>query len=201
MKAKKILLIISIIVFIYFVGGIVYSFTKNEFIDKKIDKNVTIRGYSYILHDNDTSIYKDEFKKLKSNLENESIDYLEYAKSVSKMFIIDLYSLSNKKNMYDIGGVEFVYPSIVDNYKLNVENTLYKYMEDNSDGERKQELPLVKKVIIDSIEENTFVLGEEEYSGYKANLSIEYVKDLKYDTKAEVVMIKVDSYLYVVEKN
>ena len=45
------------------------------------------------------------------------------------MFLIDLYNLDNKKNMYDVGGVIFVFPDARENYKLNVSNTLYKYMK------------------------------------------------------------------------
>ena len=103
--------------------------------------------------------------------------------------------------MYDIGGVEFVWPDIVDNYKLNVSNTLYKYMVDNSNGERTQELPEVSNVDIKDITENEYTIGEEKYEGYKVKADISYVKDLEYDKEAEIILVKKDKYLYIVEKN
>ena len=36
--------------------------------------------------------------------------------------------MNNKINKYDIGGIEYVYPSGVDNYKLKLTDTLYKYL-------------------------------------------------------------------------
>jgi len=204
MKIKKILLIISILLFIYFIGGIFYSLTNKDEKTKenaKVDNGITIKGFSYILYEDTPSIYKEEFNNLKENLENKEINYEEYAKSISKMFLIDLYSLNLKKNMYDVGGTEFIYPESVENYKLNVQNTLYKYMEDNTDGKRKQELPEVKNVVIKDIEETEFKLEETKHKAFKINANIEYIKDLKYENKAEIIIIKEDKYLYIVEKN
>lgn len=204
-KNKKFWLIISSIVLLYFIGGIVYinldrgsSSVKNN---KNLDKGISIKGFDYILYEDDIDIYKDEFKKLKKNLESSNINYTEYAESISKMFVMDLYSLDAKKNMYDVGGVQFVYPDIRDNYKLNVTNTLYKYMKDNSDGKREQDLPMVKSVSIKNEDETKYKIGEEEFDGYKINLDIEYVKDLEYDKSAEIILVKKDKYLYIVEKN
>ena len=204
-KNKKFWLIICSIALLYFIGGIVYvnldrdsSSVKNN---KNVDKGISIKGFDYILYEDDIDIYKDEFKRLKKNLESSNINYTEYAESISKMFVMDLYSLEAKKNMYDVGGVQFVYPDIRDNYKLNVSNTLYKYMKDNSDGKREQDLPMVKSVSIKNEDETKYKIGEEEFDGYKINLDIEYVKDLEYDKSAEIILVKKDKYLYIVEKN
>ena len=203
-KYKKILIVICIIAFIYFAGGIVYSCLKKSISTNnksKVDNGIQIKGFEYILYDNQIKLYKDEFKILKENLESKKIDYKEYAKSISKMFIIDLYNLDSKKNMYDVGGVVFVYPDARENYKLNVTNTLYKYMKDTSNGDRKQKLPKVKSVEVTSIEDNKFKIGEEEFDGYKTNVNVEYVEDMGYDKKSEIVIIRKDKYLYIVEKN
>ena len=198
---RKIALVVCSILFIYFIGGVVYSFIRKEnvFI-KHVDNKETIKGFNYVLLDKDLDIYKSEFKKLKTNLESKDINYKDYAESISKMFIIDLYSLNEKENMYDIGGSEFIYPDNVENYNLNVENTLYKYMEDKNNGKRTQELPTVKNVVINSNEETKYKIEDTEYDGYKINLDIEYIKDLEYDKSAEITLIKKDKYLYIVEK-
>ena len=204
-KNKKFWLIISSIALLYFIGGIVYinldRDSGNVKNNKNLDKGISIKGFDYILYEDDIDIYKDEFKKLKKNLESSNINYTEYAESISKMLVMDLYSLEAKKNMYDVGGVQFVYPDIRDNYKLNVTNTLYKYMKDNSDGKREQDLPMVKSVSIKNEDETKYKIGEEEFDGYKINLDIEYVKDLEYDKSAEIILVKKDKYLYIVEKN
>ena len=204
MKNKKIGIVVCSILLIYFLGGIFYNIFVDRSDTKKknnVNNSVQIKGFEYLSNEDDTDLFKSEFKKLKKNLESSNINYNEYALSISKMFIIDLYTLNNKNNMYDVGGVQFVYPEARDNFKLNVENTLYKYMEDNSDGKREQDLPEVSNVEVTSDEVYEYTIGEEKYEGYKINLDISYVKDLEYDAKAELILVKVDKYLYIVEKN
>lgn len=204
MNEKKIGIIICIILLLYFIGGIIYNFSdisKRHKNKKEIVSGIQIKDFEYLCRDEQTNLFKDEFKILKNNLESGNIDYNDYAKSISKLFVIDLYTLNNKKNMYDVGGVQFVYPDTRDNYKLNVENTLYKYMEDINDGKRKQELPEVSSVIIKDIIETEYNIGEVSFDGYKINIDITYVKDLEYDKTAEIILVKSDKYLYIVEKN
>ena len=78
---------------------------------------------------------------------------------------------------------------------------LYKYMKDNSDNKRNQILPTVSKVTVDSIEPTKFSFNEKTYDGYKTKLKIEYVEDLGYDKEAEIILVRDDKYLYIVEKN
>ena len=203
MKSKVIGLVICIILFTYFLGGIIYNFVLDKPINniKEIKTSNTIKGYEYLLYDDDLDIYKTEFNKLKKNLESKKINFEEYAKSISKMFLIKLYSLGNLDNKYDVNTTEFIYPDVIENFKLNVVNTLNKYIEDNSEGKRKQDLPIVNNVILNSFEETKFEISEKEYDAYKINLNIEYNEDLGYDKKAELIIIKSDRYLYIVEKN
>ena len=112
---------------------------------KKVDE---IKGFNYHLEDRDTALYKKEFQNLKTNLESKEIDYEEYAKSIAKMFIIDLYTIDNKVNKYDIGSLEFVHPDAKENFELNAKDTLYKYVMDNSYNDRTQELPIVSSITI-----------------------------------------------------
>ena len=127
---KKILLFIFIIILVYAIGGIIFWFLNKKPEVVRISNLDSISGYNYNLKSNDKELYKSEFKILKKNLESNEINKEEYAKSISKMFIIDLYTLNNKINKYEIGGEQFVYPDAVENFKLNVQNTIYKYLED-----------------------------------------------------------------------
>lgn len=202
MTKKKKIIIIIIGILILAAGALVaYKILNPQEAKQKTIKSLdTIKGFDYILEDRDKDIYAQEFKILKKNLEGSEINYEEYAKSIAKMFIIDLYTIDNKTNKYDVGGCEFVHPDALENYKLNVKDTIYKYVSDNSNNDRKQELPEISKVTVDNFEETTYKIGEEETSAYKVDLSFEYKEDLEYDESAILYIVKKDKYLYVVEK-
>ena len=199
---KKVILFFCILIFVYAVGGTIYYIATRE---KKDDKPIvtnkdTIKGYDYTLKSNATKLYEDEFKTLKANLDGD-INYDEYAVSVAKLFVIDLYTINNKINKYDTGGASFVYPDGRDNYKLNVQDTIYKYVEDNTNGKRTQNLPEVSSVIIKDSKKDTYKIGDNSFEAYKINLEWSYVQDLGYDKTGEIILIKKDKNIYVVEKN
>lgn len=77
---------------------------------KKLDE---ISGYNYILQDNDTEIFKKYFNELDKVLTEKEINYEEYAKNIASLFIIDLYTINNKVNKYDIGGADYIEPTAI----------------------------------------------------------------------------------------
>ena len=160
----------------------------------------TLEMYGYSLDDMDTLIYKNYFDELKEVLNKEEINYSDYASSSSKLFITDFYTLNNKATSSDIGGVEFVHPNILDNFKLNAGDTIYNHIKNNVYGDRTQELPVVSEVIVNSLEEVTYTYNNNQYPAYKVNLSWNYEKDLGYENSGILYLIKEDSKLYVVEK-
>ena len=197
---KKFILIILFMILIYSVGGIYYIEYVYKDNNEPVVKNLAeIEEYPYSLKSNASKLYKDEFNILKDNLEN-NYNEEEYIKSISKLYIIDLYSLKNKLNKYDIN-VDFIYPDIVSNYRLNIENTLYKYLENNSDGNRNQELPVVSNVIIDEILDEKYSLNKENVPCKKVKVTIEYENDLGYDKSGTITLVKQDKYYYIVEYN
>lgn len=164
--------------------------------NKKLDM---IELYGYTLEDTDTQIYKKYFEELGKALNEEAVDYKNYAEIITKLFVIDFYTLNNKLASTDIGGLEFIHPDQVENFKLNAGDTLYKYVESNVYGDRKQDLPEVKDVNVTSTEEATYKIGNNEYSAFKLNANWEYVKDLGYESSKKFVIIKEEEMLYVVE--
>ena len=168
---------------------------------KEIKKLDTIEGYGYNLEDRDTVLFRENFEKLRDVLKQTPIDYLEYAKRLGTLYIIDLYTISNKVNQYDVGGSEYVYESKRDNYELKVKNTLYKYVEDNTYGKRIQFLPEVASIDVVDVKEEKVKIGDQEYDGYSLSLSWEYVKDLGYDTKCTLKLAKIDDKLYVINQS
>jgi len=168
---------------------------------KQVTEVASISGYGYVLEDRDTLLYKETFEKLAEELKSDSINEEEYAKLLGMLYIIDLYTIDNKLNKYDVGGVDFIWPLTKENFKLKVQDTIYKYVEDNSFGKRNQSLPEVTAINVESIKEEKVKVGEEKYDGYKINMTWEYKVDMGYDTNCELVLVKNDDKIYVVEQN
>lgn len=158
-------------------------------------KEVEKIKYGYIQYNRDNSLYKDIFNELKSELENETIDYKKYAEYISKLFIIDLYTLNNKNSKDDIGGIQYLKEEVKDNFILNASNTMYKYI-----GVDNTTLPEVNSIELVSIIENKYIIGSSEYNSYDVSLKWDYKKDLGYDKTGKIVLIKDGEQLYIVEK-
>ncbi len=190
-KIKKLLRIIMIVLVI--VIGI-YAFKTVAPSIKKESNNDIDKVKEYVLYRRDSELYKGIFNKLKEELNKESIDYNKYAEYISELFIIDLYTLSNKNSSEDVGGIGYVLDSVKDNYKLNVSNTLYKYI--NSIDEK----PTVSSIELISKKDTTYKLNNKIYDGYEISLKWDYTKDLGYEKEGIVIVIKDNDKLFVVEK-
>lgn len=199
-KKYKILLIVIIILIIVIIAAIVaFKFLKGSEPAEPVKVVDRIDNFDYTLDDRDTELMKNTYNELKTVLSSDEIDYEKYAEILSKLFVIDLFTMDNKVNRYDVGSTEYVYPDSVDNFKTNVEDTIYKSMENNSDGKRKQDLPEVSSIDNTSVETSTFTIGEEEHESFVVNINWSYVSDLGYDDNATITLIELNEKLYVVE--
>lgn len=195
-KIMIMFILIGIVLF-GFLGYKVYNdfFNKNEE-RKQID---SIEFYGYTLSENDTDIYKAYFKELTKVLNEKPINYSDYAKTISKLFIIDLYTLDNKLGSTDIGGLEFIHKNLRENFKENEGATLYKFTDNNLNGDRTQKLPKVKDVEIESINETTYKYKDVEYEGYLVKAKWTYEVDLGYQSSIKLTLIKDKDILYIVK--
>ena len=199
-KYKRILIIILIVVLLAIISFVIYKILLNNKTEEEVVNVVdSISEYGYNLDDRDTELMKSTYEELKNILNSDEIDYELYANTLAKLFVIDLFTMDNKINKYDVGGSEYVYPDALENFKLNVEDTLYKHMENNSSGKRKQELPEVSSIEVLSNETDEYTIGENSFDSYIVNLSWQYVSDLGYDNNALITLINLDNKLYVVE--
>ena len=175
LNLKRIYYIVSIallIVVILIIGiKIYFDFFKNDEKPVQTRENLdTLELYGYTLDDEDTE------------------------------FVVDVYNLDNKLTSTDIGGLEFIHTDMVENFKINLGDTMYNTIESNLYGDRSQVLPVVSNVVINSVEEYDYDYNDKSYSGYLVNASWEYEEDLGYENQASFVLIDDNNKLNIVEK-
>lgn len=197
-KKYKLQLRVLILLIILIIALICFKTFKKETKNnvKVVD---SIDNYGYTLDQRDSKLMKDTYKKLKEILNEKEIDYDKYAEELAKLFVIDLFTINNKINKYDVGSLEYVYPDNVENFKTNVEDTIYKIVEDNTKGKRKQELPIVSSVNIEEETNGEYELSDVQNKSYIVKLKWTYEKDMGYDSNATITLIEKDNKLYVVE--
>lgn len=190
-KSALMIIILTILISIclYF---LLFSKSTGGLLVRSKDKTVK---FDYTLDKDNTNLMKENFKELKDILANDNINYEDYAKTLAKLFIIDLYTIDNKKSMYDVGSLEYVYDK--ENFKTRCQNTLYKGLNDKS-TRKNNEYPIVESINIDSFENGEFTYNDNKYESYEITLSWDYKKDLGYDKKGKVTIIKIEDKLYVV---
>lgn len=193
-QIKKSALMIIILTILISIGLYFLLFSKSTggLLVRSKDKTVK---FDYTLDKDNTNLMKENFKELKDILANDNINYEDYAKALAKLFIIDLYTIDNKKSMYDVGSLEYVYDK--ENFKTRCQNTLYKGLNDKS-TRKNNEYPIVESINIDSFENGEFTYNDNKYESYEITLSWDYKKDLGYDKKGKVTIIKIEDKLYVV---
>ena len=200
MKSNKLIIFIFLIVVIILFGLLGYKVYMDFIRDNSHGKVVdTIGLYGYTLTKEDTTYYKDAYKELEGVLKSDVIDYEKYAGSLSKLFVIDVYTLNNKITCTDIGGLEFLHPDLRDNFKENMSGTLYKHIESNIEGKRNQSLPVVSKVNVDSVFQTKYEYNKVSYDAYLVTLNWEYEKNDKYQTSIKLTLIKDDKMIYIVK--
>ncbi len=200
-KAKLTIIGVALILIIALAAIIAINFMPKKEKVKEVKVLKSIEEYGYELKDNKTKKYKELFKQLEDILREDEVNQEEYAKKVAEMFVYDFYSLEDKVAKTDVGGVDFVHPDALDNFLLNAEDTYYKYIESNIYGERKQDLPAVDTITVESITPTEFAYNKAKHEGYEVKVNWTYTNEKfsSYQKSAVVVLIKKDIKYYVVE--
>ena len=202
-KKTKIALIISIILIVLITIGIILITnkpkTKEEETIKVINK---VDKYGYQLKETKSKRYKKMFEELKEILQEETIDEEKYVSKITEMFIYDFYTLDDKTAKTDIGGVDFVYKDVLENFLINAQDTFYKYVESNIYNNRNQQLPEVDTITINAISNETFAYGtKNDDNAYIINVSWTYTSEdfSSYQNNAKLVFIHDENKLCLVE--
>lgn len=198
-KKTKIILIslmavIAIIMLIYFLFNFIIK-DKEEIV--LVDEIVE---YEYTCKSNATTLFKQKFTDLSNALDDEVVDYDLYSRLLVQLFVIDFYTLDNKSNKNDVGGIQFIYPSINDNFILNATDTIYKYIKSDFFGKRDQDLPIVKDIEITEVNEIEYSYDNKTVDAYKLNAEWSYKEELGYETSGVFIVVREENKLYIIEK-
>ena len=200
LKKKVVILLILIpIIIIASIGIVLYkSFDKKETNHQEVvDK---IGEYDYTLENDHPKAYKELFKELTKELNKEKPDEKKYAELVAQMFAVDFYNLDNKVSKNDIGGVQFIASNYKNNFAFKASDTVYKYVEQNLYGDRKQTLPEVKSSSVKEIKNGKYKYKNiNDENAYVITVSLEYKKDLGYPEEVTVKLYHNDKKLEVYE--
>lgn len=193
---KNRILVIGLIIIV--LGVVVFFHTRPKL--QVVSVVSKIEDYDYYIESNATKVYKKYYKELEDELSDNKIDEVKYAKLVSKLFIVDYYSLNNKVTNKDIGGVQFIHSELKDKFIIESSNTIYKYVKNNLYGMRKQKLPEVNNVEIESIKNIKYKnSGLKDDNSYKVKAKINYIKNYDYPNELQLILIHENNKLVIVE--
>ena len=201
-KRYKIGLIVISVLLVGVIGiGVLKVFMPSEE-ENRGEPNVSsvisnINDYGYTLDDRDTGYMKEVFGELETVLNQGEVDYQEYARLLAQLFVIDFYTLDNKINKYDVGGLEYILSSSIETFRQKAVDTIYRDIVDNTYRDRIQDLPEITNVEIVNVEDTTFTLNEEEVEAIKVTMRYEYRKNLGYDTEGTIYFVRNEQKLEV----
>jgi hypothetical protein len=195
-NVKKLMIFVTaILVVIISIFFLINKLTSNDKNPKVVDE---LEDYNYVVKSNATDYYKTLFTELKTVIEE---DEEKYAELIGKLFLADFFTLTNKLNRTDVGGVQFVYEDYHEDFISHAGITVYAGMYNNLIGERKDDLPEVKEVTLKSLTQKEFGHVDSIYdsSAYFIEYEIKYVEDLDYQELVTLVLIKDNGKLVIVE--
>ena len=190
-KIKKIIRIIMLVVVALIAIYAIFVAIPSK---KNKDEGIENINNKYILYKRDSSLYKENFEKLRTILEISPVDNKKYAETIVKLFVIDFYTLDNKDENTDIGGLQYVHSNLKDNLVLNASSTMYKYIKTT------KELPKVKSITSVDTRETTYKINDKDYSAYAITINWEYDKDLGYEKQGTFIVVNDNENLSIVEK-
>ncbi|HHT38430.1 MAG TPA: hypothetical protein GXZ95_03320 [Mollicutes bacterium] len=197
---KKLILIILIITLSILTFLLIIKYVRKNNVEDEAKIINKIEEYGYVLEDNMPKLHKTYFDELVELLNKTDIDEEKYANLVVKLFISDFYNIENKITKNDVGGLQYIHSTIKDNVALNARNTIYKYIENNIDGKRTQELPKVTDVNIVDTKQVTYTYGDQrDEKAYIVKVSWKYKADLGYQKEASITLVHEGKKLSIVE--
>lgn len=195
MKPIKKLILLLIIVLLIVGGFIGYQkfIKKDKTKEVKVVDSIKNDNVDYVVNEYDTKLFKKTFEELKKVLNAKEVDNKKYAEAISKLFVIDFFTLSNKTSKNDVGGVQFIYEGYKTTFVEYARDGIYKQVLANDAGSVNNSLPTVKSVKVNSVEEvspaGMFATPfAEDAVGYEVNLSWTYENDDSFMSSASIIV-------------
>lgn len=181
LRYKK-LLIIALPIFIALVvmlflsyNAILDSFGSENTISSKNEKKYDIESMDYHLRSNATeyqiTLFEELNEAIKENNEQKIVE------SVAKNFIADVYTWTNKEDMWDVGGMSYVYSKYKTTTYFEIRDTLYQLM-----ARTKRIFPEEGQIEVKGIEilycnknDDLFEIEEKKYESYDLGCSINLI--------------------------
>ena len=192
------LILLCLVLVLVLVGGF---FVYNKFIKPrnnqvKVVDSISNEDVDYVVSENDTKLFKDNFNELKKVLNAKEVDNKEYAKTIAKLFVIDFFTLNNKTSKNDVGGVQFVFESYKKDFIDSARESIYRQVKSTvSDDKANTSLPTVSSIKIDNIDTispaSMFETGgfTEDQVGYIINISWNYKNDDDFQNNATIIVV------------
>ncbi len=197
--ALVILIILLVLMIFISIKVLKESFKKEKATEIQIVD--TIEKYGYHLTENNTEYVKKLFEELRDILSKNPVDKEEYAKVLTQIFIADFFDLNSKSSKNEVGGAQFIYSEYQNDFVLSAKdaNGIYYHVKNNLYGKRKQKLPEVTDVTINSIDTDIFESDMVSGNSYIVDVDITYKEDLGYQDHAVVTLVDQDNKLSVVK--
>jgi len=93
-----------------------------------VEESSSAEKMGYYLRANATDLQISLYEELEALLEAEEEDSEAIALSICKNYVADFYTWSNKKGIYDIGGLTYVYATIKPNMYNQARDGFYHYL-------------------------------------------------------------------------
>lgn len=201
MKIRKSLIALTLLAMVFTVsgcsGGSDKESKKEE--DKKEPTVSMVANDVYVEPVNPTEAQILAYNKLSAALENQ--DTQEEAKQVAVNFAFDFFTLSNKKNQSDLGGLEFIPTAYINKFKDFATAYYYGNYPTIVNEYGKNSLPEVSDVQISGFEEaQGLQYNAQPVDGYYVDLKVTYKEGKlpvdKLKTSMKITLIHIYDYDY-----
>ncbi len=172
--------IAAVMVFLIVVGGFLYW----GFRPIEEEHEIIKQQNGYVLLGNASDYEKELFALLSEDLAEEA-----KANLIFQLFLANFYSLDLASSKNDIRGVQFVFEPFQDDFIKQVKQYVYYSVPNNYFVKKRQELPLVKEVVINETVAGEFVSGDITYKSYVIIGEVFYQKSPGYREQVELELI------------
>lgn len=108
----------------------------------------------YTIGNNPTDVNKEYFKEINSALKED--DNVAIAEALSKTFVTEYYTWTNKDGNYDIGGIQYIYKPKQSDFETYTLNNFYEDLDLYLTQVDRDDLIEVREVTVNSSSEGTY---------------------------------------------